>query len=264
MKIKTEETSDRFLLDASWLYRDTCPELSRFLLQGTMKANAQANQNPPCLPQSTSVCPYCYQWLQPDNHRMRLRPKQRPSARVQSVLRRKARGKRLGLVQQNLLQRFQTSSSVLKGGGTLYSRRIETQLPGASGHLSRSEMAAFVSMATCHTCSKTSRHKGMNRDFIATLAKTPTGTPGSAAKHKTPQSSHRANMTTPKNAGRDRTPAHTPRSSSSFNTSGSGSSSSKTPIKPKNWLVQSLGKILMREGRQSSKKVGLKDFLSSL
>ncbi|XP_040044651.2 UPF0711 protein C18orf21 homolog [Gasterosteus aculeatus] len=232
MKIKTEETSDRFLLDASWLYRDTCPELSRFLLQGTMKANAQANQNPPCLPQSTSVCPYCYQWLQPDNHRMRLRPKQRPSARVQSVLRRKARGKRLGLVQQNLLQRFQTSSSVL--------------------------------MATCHTCSKTSRHKGMNRDFIATLAKTPTGTPGSAAKHKTPQSSHRANMTTPKNAGRDRTPAHTPRSSTSFNTSGSGSSSSKTPIKPKNWLVQSLGKILMREGRQSSKKVGLKDFLSSL
>lgn len=63
--------------------------------------------------QSTLVCPNCYQWLQPDNHRMRLRPKPRPSAKVQSVLRRRARGKRLSLVQKNLLHRFQRSSSVL-------------------------------------------------------------------------------------------------------------------------------------------------------
>uniref|UniRef100_A0A8C3ARS8 Si:dkey-184p18.2 n=2 Tax=Cyclopterus lumpus TaxID=8103 RepID=A0A8C3ARS8_CYCLU len=167
-----------------------------------------------------------YQWLQPDNHRVRLRPKQRPSARLQSVLRRKARGKRLSLVQRNLLQRFQKSSSVL--------------------------------MATCHTCSKTSRHKGMNREFMATHS-----TPGSAVKHKTPQSTHRANMTSPKTPGKDKTPAHTPRSS---NTSGSGSSSSKTPSKPKNWVVQRLSKILMREDNQGSKsrKGGLKDFLSSL
>ncbi|KAL6099877.1 uncharacterized protein ACO6RY_01600 [Pungitius sinensis] len=231
MKFKVSERSARFLLDASCLYRDTCPEMSRFFLQGTVKANAPADQKAPWLQQSTSVCPYCYQWLRPDNHRMRLRPKQRPSPRVQSVLRRKARGKRLGLLQQNLLQRFQKSSSVL--------------------------------MATCHTCSKTSRHKGMNRDFIATLAKTH-GTPGSAGKHKTPQSTPRAIMTTPKNPGKDKTPAHTPRSYASFNTSGSGSSSSKTPSKPKNWLVQGLSKILMREDRLSSKKVGLKDFLSSL
>lgn len=62
---------------------------------------------------NTEVCPYCYQWLKPDNHRMRLQPKRRPSARVQSVLRRKARGKRLSLMQKNLLHRFQNSSSVL-------------------------------------------------------------------------------------------------------------------------------------------------------
>ncbi|KAM8841644.1 UPF0711 protein C18orf21 homolog [Spinachia spinachia] len=221
MKKKTKQAkSAQFLLDASWLYKDTCPELSRFLMQDTRKSNAES-----------SVCPYCYQWLLPDNHRMRLRPKQRPSSRVQRVLRRKARGKRLGLVQQNLLHRFQKSSSVL--------------------------------MATCHTCSKTSRRKGMNRDFIATLAKTH-GTPGSTAMHRTPQSSHRANTSTPTNPGRDKTPAHTPRSSTSFNTSGSGSSSSKTPSKAKNWLIQGLGKILMREDRHGSKKVGLKDFLSSL
>ncbi|AWP21786.1 putative UPF0711 protein C18orf21 -like [Scophthalmus maximus] len=132
-----------------------------------------------------------------------------------------------------------------------------------SRHLSESEMATFVSMATCHTCNNTSRHKGMNRDFISTLAKTHS-TPGSTGKHRTPQSTSRSNMTTPKTPGKDKTPGHTPRSSTSSNTSGSGSSSSKPPSKPKNWVVQRLSKILMREDNQGSKKGGLKDFLSSL
>ncbi|XP_068432473.1 UPF0711 protein C18orf21 homolog isoform X1 [Clinocottus analis] len=227
MKTIFEGKSVSFLLDASLLYKDTCPELSRFFLQWPVKAKAPAKQKSSRLLQSTSACSYCYQWLQPDNHRVRLRPKRRPSARVQSVLRRKARGKRLSLVQRNLLQRFQKSCSVL--------------------------------MATCHTCSKTSRHNGVNREFMATH-----GTPGSAGKHKTPQSTHRANMTTPKTPSKDKTPAHTPRSSTSSNTPGSGSSSSKTPSKPKHWVVQRLSKILMRQDNQTSKKGGLKDFLSSL
>ncbi|XP_039978713.1 UPF0711 protein C18orf21 homolog [Xiphias gladius] len=233
MKTPPDGTSVSFLFDASLLYKETCPELSRFFLQWPVNANVNTlpKQKSSSLLQSTFVCPYCYQWLQPDNHRMRLRPKQRPSARVQSVLRRKARGKRLSLVQKNLLHHFQKSSSVL--------------------------------MATCHTCNKTSRHKGMNRDFIATLAKTHS-TPGSAGKHKTPQSTSRSNMTTPKTPGKDKTPVHTPRSSTSSKTSGSGSSSSKPPSKPKNWVVQRLSKILMREDNQGSKKGGLKDFLSSL
>lgn len=54
------------------------------------------------------------------------------------------------------------------------------------------------------------------------------------------------------------------RSSTSSKTSGSSSSSSKPPSKPKNWVVQRLSKILMREDTQGSKKGGLKDFLSSL
>lgn len=74
------------------------------------------------LSQNTLVCPHCYQWLQPDNHHMRLRPKRRPSARVQSILFRKARGKRLSLTQRNLLHRFQKSSSVLV-------RRHKTKTP---------------------------------------------------------------------------------------------------------------------------------------
>ncbi|KAI9539822.1 hypothetical protein NQZ68_001754 [Dissostichus eleginoides] len=78
-----------------------------------VKANEQRKHGPSTLLQNTSVCQYCHQWLHPNNYRMRLRPKRRPSARVQSVLRRKARGKRLSLMQKDLLQRFQKSSSVL-------------------------------------------------------------------------------------------------------------------------------------------------------
>ncbi|KAM9340263.1 UPF0711 protein C18orf21 homolog [Symphorus nematophorus] len=225
-----EEKKANFLLDASLLYKETCPELSRFLTQRSVKSHAPPKRKS-SLPQNTSVCLHCYQWLQPGNLRVRLRPKRRPSARVQSVLRRRARGKRLSLVQRNLLDRFQRTSSVL--------------------------------MATCHTCNTTSRHKGMNRDFIATLTKTHS-TPGSTGKHKTPQSTNRSNMTTPKTAGKDKTPVHTPRNSTSSSTSGSGSSSSKSASKPKNWVVQRLSKILMREDNHGSKKGGLKDFLSSL
>ncbi|XP_041665944.1 UPF0711 protein C18orf21 homolog [Cheilinus undulatus] len=222
---------EKFLLDASLLYKDKCPELSRFLMQRPMEADKKTNQKSSSLVQSPPVCPRCYQWLQPDNQRVRLRPKQRPSARMQSVLRRQARGKRLSLKQKELLHRFQKSCSLL--------------------------------MATCHTCHTTSRHKGMNREFLANFAKTHS-TPGSVGKHKTPQSAGRGNMNTQKTPSKDKTPAHTPRSSISSSTSGSGSSSSKSASKPKNWVVQRLSKILMREDNQGGKKGGLKDFLSSL
>ncbi|XP_072227067.1 UPF0711 protein C18orf21 homolog [Leuresthes tenuis] len=225
------ERSSKFLLEASLLYQEKCPELSRFFLQRPLKGNAQLQKKFSYLLQNASVCPYCHQWLKPDNHRVRLRPKQRPSARVQSILLRKARGKRLSLVQKNLLLRFQKSSSAL--------------------------------MATCHACSKTSRHKGMNRDFITTFSKTHS-TPGSVGKYKTPPSSNRSNTTTPKTPGKDKTPAHTPRSSISSSVSGSSSASSKSSSKPRNWVVQRLSKILLREDSQGSKKGGLKDFLSSL
>ncbi|MEQ2239672.1 hypothetical protein ILYODFUR_006830 [Ilyodon furcidens] len=199
-----------------------------FKVKGLQKKNRQTFSR---LLQSVSVCTYCYQWLKPDNHRVRLRPKRRPSARVQRVLLRQARGKRLSLVQKKLLLRFQKSPSVL--------------------------------MATCHACSKTSIHKGVNRDFMASFAKTHS-TPGSAGKYKTPQSSSRSNMTTPKTPGKDKTPSHTPRSSITSTISGSSTSSSKSSSKSKNWVVQRLSKILTREDNQGKKKGGLKDFLSSL
>ncbi|KAM3858452.1 UPF0711 protein C18orf21 homolog [Diretmus argenteus] len=222
-----EERTVNFLLDASLLYEERCPELSRFLMQWPLKVNESPELKSSRLSQKTLVCPYCYQRFQPGNHRVRLRPKQRPSARVQSVLRRRARGKRLSLVQKELLRRFQNSSSTL--------------------------------MATCHTCNKTSRHNGVNRDFIASCSR-PHSTPG---KRKTLEPTKRASMSTPKSVGKEKTPCSTPRSSSS-NTPGSGSSSSKPPSKVKKWVIQRLSKILIREDNQSSKKGGLKDFLSSL
>ncbi|XP_029023146.1 UPF0711 protein C18orf21 homolog isoform X2 [Betta splendens] len=224
-----ETLHERFHLDAALLYKDTCPQLSRFLMQRAL--NAMPEKKSSALQQRTLVCSYCCQWPAPDHPLVRLRPKKRPSARVQSVLRRKARGKRLSLVQRRLLQCFMKSCSVL--------------------------------MATCHACNKTSRHRGVSRDFIATLTKTHS-TPGSAGKPKTPQSSSRSNTTTPKTPGKDKTPAHTPRGTGSSNASGPGSSSSKSSSKPKNWVVQRLSKILMREDNKGSKKGGLKDFLSSL
>nr|XP_057903633.1 UPF0711 protein C18orf21 homolog [Doryrhamphus excisus] len=223
--------SDKFRLNASLMFEESCPEASRFFLQQYFTRLAPEKD---AALDKTAVCDHCYQWRRPGNHRVRLRPKRRPSLRVQRVLRRRARGKTLSLAQRHLLNRFQKSTSVL--------------------------------MATCHACNKTSIHRGMNREFLSTWAKTH-GTPGSAGKHKTPPSANRAAATaatTPKTPGKDKTPSRTPRSSMSSSTPGSASSSSKTPSKAKNWVVQRLGKILMREDKPSGKKGSLKDFLSSL
>ncbi|KAM6959175.1 UPF0711 protein C18orf21 homolog [Aplochiton taeniatus] len=132
----------------------------------------------------TVICPFCYQWFQPGNHRVRLRPKRQPSARVQSVLRREARGKRCSLAQVELLRRYRNSSSTL-------------------------------------------------------------------------------NTMAPKSASKDKTPCNTPRSIS-FNTPGSGSSSSSKMPSVKKSPFQRLRKLLTLEDSQGKKKKGLKDFLSSL
>ncbi|XP_056154569.1 UPF0711 protein C18orf21 homolog [Lampris incognitus] len=228
--VSAEEKSVHFLLDASILYQQRCPELSRFLMQKPQKVNAQSMLRSSNLFEKTSVCEHCSQWFQPGNHRVRLRPKRRPSWRVQSVLRLVARHKWLSLTQKELLRRFMASSSIL--------------------------------MATCHSCNRTTRHKGVNRDFIATMSKTHS-TPGSTGKRKTPQSTNRAHMTTPKMTSKEKTPSNTPRSTSS-KTPGSGSSSTKSTSKVKKWVVKRLSKILIREDNQGSKKGGLKDFLSSI
>ncbi|XP_077405286.1 UPF0711 protein C18orf21 homolog [Vanacampus margaritifer] len=182
-----------------------------------------------------SVCEYCFQRLGPDDRRVRLRPKRRPSTRVRRLLRRRAAGKALSLMQKRLLRRFWTSSSVL--------------------------------MATCHTCGKTSSHKGMSREFLSSFP-----APGSSSsKHKTPPSAKGSNArnTPGKTPSKDKTPHRTPRSAASSGTPGSISSSSSTPSakahpKGKNWVVRRLRNILMCEDKPVTRKDSLKDFLSSL
>ncbi|CAB1320510.1 unnamed protein product, partial [Coregonus sp. 'balchen'] len=106
----TTGSSHKFLMEASLLYQDICPEQSRFLMGRHQRMKAPAKLQP--IPED-ELCPFCFQWRRPDNHRMRLHPKRRASLRVQSVLRREARGKRLSLAQMDILRRFRGSSSVL-------------------------------------------------------------------------------------------------------------------------------------------------------
>ncbi|KAI5621842.1 UPF0711 protein C18orf21-like, partial [Silurus asotus] len=173
----------------------------------------------PVLPDSV-LCPFCFQWRRPGEYRVRLRPKRRPSAQIRKLLRREQARKRLGSKEFKLLQRFRRASSVL--------------------------------MATCHTCNRTSRQIGMNRDFLGAL---PRNTPVSMSKCRTPQS---ANKVTPKPNVHDKTPSRTPVGRPFDCTSASKSGSGKKTA------FSRLKKLLMLDSSQKSKKGGLKDFLTSL
>ncbi|KAI7798451.1 UPF0711 protein C18orf21 homolog [Triplophysa rosa] len=176
-----ESTTREFLVNASLIYKDICPEQSRFLMR-------RHQRNAAALPDSM-LCPFCYQWRLPDNHRVRLRPKRKPTARIRRLLKRQSMGKRLSREETVVLQKFKRATNAL--------------------------------MATCYTCDKLSRLPGTNREILATPSKS-RGTPWSASKNRTPQSAKRA---TPKSAFSDQTPSKTPRSVSS-NTSSSSSKSS--------------------------------------
>ncbi|XP_019715178.1 UPF0711 protein C18orf21 homolog [Hippocampus comes] len=115
-----------FRLNASLLFQDSCPEESRFLLDKHFASLDEKKPQSPVALDKMSVCKYCFQWLRPNNHRVRLRAKRRPSARVQRILRRRAEGKALGLVQKRLLQRFWKSSSVLVRQTTDAGRGLNT------------------------------------------------------------------------------------------------------------------------------------------
>ncbi|XP_062386022.1 UPF0711 protein C18orf21 homolog [Sardina pilchardus] len=208
---------DSFLTEASLLYKDTCPELARFLMH-TQQMDDDASP-------TEALCPFCFQWREPDNHRVRLRPKRRPSARLQRLLGREAKGRKLSLEEKDALCRFRRSSSCL--------------------------------MATCHTCNKPSRRAGPNRDFLTTLANNP-NTPRSAGKRKSPQSASKGTMSTPNSSSSQKTPFSTPRVASSDSASSSKSANVKKSA------FSRLKKLLMLEDSPKTKKGGLKDFLSAL
>ncbi|KAL2080043.1 hypothetical protein ACEWY4_023836 [Coilia grayii] len=100
---------DSFLKEASLLYKDSCPELARFLMRNQQMDSSAAS--------TEALCPFCFQWREPDNHRVRLRPKHRPSAHLQRILGREAKGCRLSLAEKDTLSRFRRSSSCLVSRG---------------------------------------------------------------------------------------------------------------------------------------------------
>ncbi|XP_046875772.1 UPF0711 protein C18orf21 homolog [Hypomesus transpacificus] len=227
MSAKSQSKSGfSFLVQASKFYCDLCPEQSRFFMQKSQNMSSGVKRVVP----EELFCSYCFQWRQPANHRMRPRPRRCASARVQSVLRREGRGKRLSMPQRDLLRRYRNAPSYL--------------------------------MATCHTCNKTSKYSGANRDMLFSVSRTHSHTPGSAAKRKTPQSSDRSNIATPKSVSKEKTLSSTPRSNS---TASSSSTPASKPSSTKKSVFSRLRKFLLLDDSQKKKtKGGLKDFLSSL
>ncbi|XP_076864855.1 UPF0711 protein C18orf21 homolog [Brachyhypopomus gauderio] len=138
--------TQRFLSNASILYRDTCPEQARFLMQ-------RHQMNGPPMPDS-ELCPYCFQWRQPGEYHVRVRPKRAASPQVRKLLRWEAANRRLSAQQTKVLNKFRRSSSVL--------------------------------MATCHSCNKTSKQPGLKREFLEDFSKL-TSTPVIAGTSRTPQ-----------------------------------------------------------------------------
>ncbi|KAK1173434.1 hypothetical protein AOXY_G3548 [Acipenser oxyrinchus oxyrinchus] len=79
-------------------------------------------------------------------------------------------------------------------------------------------MATFVSLVTCYSSSKTSRHSGVNRDFMAAFSHN-FHTPNSLGKHRaavrTPQSTGKGSVSHTKSGAKGKSPSTTPRSTSS-------------------------------------------------
>ncbi|XP_026885774.2 UPF0711 protein C18orf21 homolog [Electrophorus electricus] len=123
--------TQKFLTNASMLYRDICPEQARFLMK-------RHQLDGPPLPDSV-LCPFCFQWRRPGEYHVRVRPKRMPSPQVKKLLRWEAANRRLSAQQTKVLSRFRRSSSVV--------------------------------MATCHTCNQISKQTGVNREFLAAFPK---------------------------------------------------------------------------------------------
>ncbi|KAG7469775.1 hypothetical protein MATL_G00132380 [Megalops atlanticus] len=126
-------------------------------------------------------------------------------------------------------------------------------------------MATFVSLVTCHNCSKTLRRNTANRDYMLGYSKNYWG-PSSACKHRTAglgwtlQPGNRGRSPLPKFAAGQNSRSVLPRSSS---TESSTSSSSSTGSMKKSALGH-LRKFLLFGNEQRRGRGGLKFFLPAL
>lgn len=216
-----------FLKQASFHLKNDCPGEARYLL-----STQNFDEDKRSL---EGICPYCFQFLLPGNHRVRLKPKMKLTPRVCRLLNQERKNKKINCKQLKIIGKYKNSKSVL--------------------------------LVTCYTCSKTSIYHGVNRSFLATLpgpTSTPKGTPsgGKQDVKKTPSSSDKQSMSQKQTTSRSKgkSPATTPRTGKSENSSPSSSKSERA----KKFHFSHLKMLLKKEQKQLKKKGGLQDFLSSL
>ncbi|XP_013921148.1 PREDICTED: UPF0711 protein C18orf21 homolog [Thamnophis sirtalis] len=113
----------RFLKSAARQLAGTCPAQARFLLWTL--SNIEGKKEHPVNP----VCCYCFQFLFPNNYRMRLLPKMKITSRTEKILNLEKKNYRLSLKQTKLLSKYKESKNTLFqaffGFGELYHQYTE-------------------------------------------------------------------------------------------------------------------------------------------
>ncbi|XP_075272842.1 UPF0711 protein C18orf21 homolog isoform X2 [Opisthocomus hoazin] len=216
----------RFLEAAAEGLAGACPGQARFLLW-TLR-NCRDNE-----PGLERVCPYCFQFLVPDSHRVRLKPKMKVTPQIEKVLKREAKNHRLNMKQTKLLKKYRESRNVL--------------------------------LVTCNSCNKTTRHYGKSRDLLATKARN-SGTPSIKSSLRTPDvKSQSASKATPVSCSwlgsKGSSPSSLPRTCLSGQAT--TRSASKTRRNPK-FHFSKLKRMLNLEEKEKSQKADLKTFLTLL
>ncbi|XP_071592906.1 UPF0711 protein C18orf21 homolog [Heliangelus exortis] len=215
----------RFLAAAAKELAGACPGQARFLLW-TLRNSRDKKCG------LERVCPYCFQFLSPDSHRVRLKPKMKVTPQIEKVLEQEAKNHKLNMKQTKLLKKYRESRSVL--------------------------------LVTCNSCNKTTRHYGISRDFLATKTHS-SCTPNINSSLKTPDVKiQSANTVTPVSWSRLGSKGKNPSSFPRAHVSGQKTNSaSKTPRNSK-FQFSKLKRMLDLEEKEKSQKADLKSFLTLL
>ncbi|XP_025951859.1 UPF0711 protein C18orf21 homolog [Dromaius novaehollandiae] len=216
----------RFLEAAARGLVGACPGQARFLLW-TLSSGRDDEL------QKERICPYCFQFLIPDNHRVRLKPKMRVTPQIERILKREAKNCKLNMKQTKILKKYRDSRSVL--------------------------------LVTCNSCDKTTRHYGKSRDFLAAVTHH-SGTPAIKSGLKTPDRKiPSANKMTPASCSgtgsKGKSPSSLPRTC--VPGQATTNSFSKTPRNSK-FHFSKLKWMLNLEEKEKSQKADLKTFLTLL
>ncbi|XP_075442126.1 UPF0711 protein C18orf21 homolog isoform X2 [Ascaphus truei] len=215
----------KFLREAAMALKDSCPGVSRHLLsvRNSFKSVKGTEER---------ICPFCFQFFMPDNHKVRLKPKMKITPCIQSLLRKELKSHRLNLKQTKLLRKYKLAKSVL--------------------------------MVTCNTCKKVSKYPGESRNILPNGPGTPKikrdfGSPDL----RTPGSSRKVNLSysEEKLSSKGKSPLLTPRSCASAHSSPVTTASM---AKKGKFHFSRLKMLLSQEKKGPNKKGELQNFLSSL